>query len=1033
MPLSPTLLAMNVDVDVAPPAKRRRTGSSTTDLPTQPNNGDDDMDIESPISGHGSSSDASMSRRWQRVIETTVPSIVSVRFMIVSAFDTEPATISEATGFIVDAERGLVLTNRHVVGAGPFVGTIIAHDHEEVEAVPIYRDPIHDFGVLKFDPSKIKYMPLRAIPLRPDLANVGLDIRVCGNDAGEKLSILAGSISRLDRNCPDYGELTYNDFNTFYLQAASSSSGGSSGSPVIDIHGNAVALQAGGATFAATNYFLPLDRIVRTLDLIRNGAPQVPRGTIQTRWLHRPYDEVRRLGLRPETEAEVRKESGATEIGMLVAENVVPETSPAYGLLEEGDVLVRVNGAVVTKFAPLEAILDDSINGTVTLDVERGGDPLSLQVHVGDLHAVTPDELLEVGGAKFNNLSYQLARFYSVPCRGVYVAAAGGCFRFAGYSHGLIIASVDAQPVATIHDMAAILQKLPDQARVSITFYSIADIHCKAVVVITLDKTWAPFRSAKRNDVDGLWHYTDLNAHPVPRQPLAVVDAVMPDYSLAPVAKRIMQSLVKVTASLPVTMDGFPKSMRVGYGLVVDVALGLVLVSRAHVPQDLVDLTVTFYDMAELPAKVLFVHPHQNLAVVQYPAQFLAPTASVVAAPLQRSPPSVRPGMPVEFIGLTDGQRPFHVRTSVKDVTLMVVPCSGEPRARAINFEGISVDTPASDSCYNGVLADPETGDVVALWLNFLGEFNAQTEVDTEYAMGLPWRDVADDVFAVVDRVRIMAPPVHYPLATPDLTALNFELTQVTVVKARTMGVSDEWLAKVQHAGHYHVLMVKRVESLSESDGIVHELDLVLAVNGELVTSVRDVVRAVQAAHKQSPSSTGVKLDLVRNKEHMQVTVVPQPLEHGTDRCVVWCGALIHPPHKAARQQCAKLPSGCYISARRPGSPAVMYNLSPTMFITHVAGRATPDLDALLAAVDGIADGTYVRVKLVSFDFVPTVVSVKICQHYFKTLEIHRVPGSENGWEKAVRAASSTGVAAADTDGDGVEPMDENGDSAGEE
>lgn len=112
---------------------------------------------------------------WQATINRVVRSVVSIRFCQPCAFDTDPAHTSEATGFVVDAERGYILTNRHVVGAGPFWGYCIFDNHEEADAYPVYRDPVHDFGFLRFDPKKIRHMKLEALELRPDLAKGTID------------------------------------------------------------------------------------------------------------------------------------------------------------------------------------------------------------------------------------------------------------------------------------------------------------------------------------------------------------------------------------------------------------------------------------------------------------------------------------------------------------------------------------------------------------------------------------------------------------------------------------------------------------------------------------------------------------------------------------------------------------------------------------------------------------------------------------------------------------------------------------------
>jgi hypothetical protein len=69
---------------------------------------DDDLDIDRALLP--SIADTA---EWQATIENVVRNVVSIRFCQTCSFDTDPALTSEATGFVVDAEKGLV-TPAHI-------------------------------------------------------------------------------------------------------------------------------------------------------------------------------------------------------------------------------------------------------------------------------------------------------------------------------------------------------------------------------------------------------------------------------------------------------------------------------------------------------------------------------------------------------------------------------------------------------------------------------------------------------------------------------------------------------------------------------------------------------------------------------------------------------------------------------------------------------------------------------------------------------------------------------------------------------
>ncbi|GFP78830.1 protease Do-like 7 [Phtheirospermum japonicum] len=955
---------------------------------------------------------------WRKALDKVVPAVVVLRTTACRAFDTESAGASYATGFVVDKSRGIILTNRHVVKPGPVVAEAMFVNREEVPVHPIYRDPVHDFGFFRYDPSAIQFLSYEEIPLAPEDACVGLEIRVVGNDSGEKVSILAGTLARLDRDAPHYKKDGYNDFNTFYMQAASGTKGGSSGSPVINWQGRAVALNAGSKTSSASAFFLPLERVVRALRFLQKGrdsnsksweAVAIPRGTLQATFLHKGFDETRRLGLRSETEELVRNASPTEETGMLVVDSVVPE-GPAYKHLEPGDVLIRLNGEVSTQFLKMETLLDDSVNHKVELQIERGGKPLSVDLTcmasdrgrawlllqfgrgwVQDLHSVTPNYFIEVSGAVIHPLSYQQARNFRFECGLVYVAEPGYMLFRAGVPRHAIIKKFAGEDISRVEDFISVLSKLSRGARIPLEYTSYTDRHRRKSVLVTVDRHewYAPPQIYTRDDSSGLWTI----------KPVLPLDSPL----LSPLFNPIEQDLANIS--------------------VLSCADEVARMEQAHqcVGQEQMDGATSMEtscgqidgdgplssDDSEVGGKKRRLEGDLSAAdgVILPECSLHEPRderleengTETEAVLRDYEEPALRRGDSVCLVGLS---RSLQATSRKSFVT--------NPSA-ALNID--------FGSTFSGVLTD-DHGRVQAIWGSFSTQlkYSCTSSEDHQFVRGIPVYTISQilaKIISSVDGPTLLINGIKRPM--PLVRILEVELYPTLLSKARSFGLSDSWIQALVKKDpiRRQVLRVKGCLAGSKAENLLEQGDMVLAINKEPVTCFRDVEDACQELDRCDESNGQLTVTIFRQGREIDLLVGTDVRDgNGTARVINWCGCIVQDPHSAVRAL-GFLPEeghGVYVARWCHGSPAHRYSLYALQWIVEVNGKPTPDLDAFVAVTKEIEHGEFVRVKTIHLNGKPRVLTLKQDFHYWPSWELRFDPDTTMWRRRTIKALDCKAV-----------------------
>ncbi len=373
------------------------------------------------------------------------------RFFDLPSVPQERIEQSLGSGVIVDAERGLVLTNNHVVEHADEI-QVTLFDGRTLDAELVGADPDTDVAVIRVQADDLIALPLAD----SDALKVGDFVVAVGNPFGLGQTVTSGIVSALGRS-----GLKGLGFQNF-IQTDASINPGNSGGALVDLSGGLVGINS--AIFSPSGGNVGIGFAIPST-LARNVMEQLL-----------SYGEVRRgnLGVQAQDlSPDLARALGLAQSRGAVVTQVLSGSAADKAGIEAGDVITRVAGKPVRSASELENIegllpLEESLS----VELLRDGEPLrrsvSLKATVTQrIDATTLDP--RMGGATLAELPLNLRQR---GVSGVQILDVVEDSRAAanGLQAGDLIVGVNRFEVANLVQLQSLVER-SSQSRLLLTVY----------------------------------------------------------------------------------------------------------------------------------------------------------------------------------------------------------------------------------------------------------------------------------------------------------------------------------------------------------------------------------------------------------------------------------------------------------------------------------------------------------------------------------------------------------------------------------